>query len=99
MTLKLYFAPGACSFVPHTLLEASGAPFEPVMVKLHKGEQQSPEYRAINPRGQVPVLVDDGQVITQIWPSSATSMTDSRPWDSCPRSRWRARGSWRRWPG
>ena len=66
MTLTLYFAPGACSFVPHTLLEATQAPFEPVMVKLHKGEQQSPEYRAINPRGQVPVLVDDGQVITQI---------------------------------
>jgi glutathione S-transferase len=58
MTLKLYFAPGACSFVPHVLLEASGAAFEPVMVKLHKGEQQSPEYRAINPRAQVPVLVD-----------------------------------------
>ncbi len=66
MTMKLYFAPGACSFVPHVLLEASGAAFEPVMVKLHKGEQQSPEYRAINPRAQVPVLVDDAQVITQI---------------------------------
>ena len=66
MTLKLYFAPGACSFVPHTLLEASGEPFEPVMVKLHKGEQDTPEYRAINPRGQVPVLVADGTVITQI---------------------------------
>ena len=38
MTLKLYFAPGACSFVPHTLLETAGEPFEPVMVKLHKGE-------------------------------------------------------------
>ena len=66
MTLKLYYAPGACSFVPHTLLQASGEPFEPIMVKLHKGEQQSPEYRAINPRAQVPVLVDDGHVITQI---------------------------------
>jgi glutathione S-transferase len=66
MTLKLYFAPGACSFVPHALLEASGAPFEAAMVKLHKGEQQTPEYRAINPRAQVPVLVDGDQVITQI---------------------------------
>ena len=66
MTLKLYFAPGACSFVPHSLLEASGAPFEPVLVKLHKGEQNTPEYRAINPRGQVPVLVDGDMVITQI---------------------------------
>jgi glutathione S-transferase len=66
MTMKLYFAPGACSFVPHTLLETIGEPFEAQMVKLHKGEQNSPEYRAVNPRGQVPVLVDGDAVITQI---------------------------------
>ncbi len=66
MPLKLYFAPGACSFVPHVLLELSGAEFEPCMVKLHKGEQNSEDYKAINPRGQVPVLVHDGQPITQI---------------------------------
>jgi glutathione S-transferase len=66
MTMKLYFAPGACSFVPHSLLESAGAEFEPVMVKLHKGEQNEAAYRAINPRGQVPVLVDEGETITQI---------------------------------
>ncbi len=66
MSLKLYFAPGACSFVPHVLLEMSGAEFEPSMVKLHKGEQNSEEYKTINPRGQVPVLVNNGQVITQL---------------------------------
>ncbi|HAJ14332.1 MAG TPA: glutathione S-transferase [Comamonadaceae bacterium] len=66
MSLKLFFAPGACSFVPHAMLELSGAEFEPVMVKLHKGEQHSAEYLAVNPRGQVPVLVDDGEVVTQI---------------------------------
>ena len=66
MSLQLYFSPGACSFVPHTLLELSGTAFEPTMVKLHKGEQNEAAYHAINPRGQVPVLVDDGQVITQI---------------------------------
>jgi glutathione S-transferase len=64
--MKLYFAPGACSFVPHALLESAGAAFEPALVKLHKGEQNEPAYRAVNPRGQVPVLVDDGQTITQI---------------------------------
>jgi glutathione S-transferase len=66
MSLKLYFAPGACSFVPHCLLQLSGAAYEPQMVKLHKGEQNGDEYKAINPRGQVPVLVDDGHVVTQI---------------------------------
>ena len=66
MSLKLYFAPGACSFVPHTLLETAGEPFEPILVKLHKGENKTPEYQAINPRAQVPVLVDGNEVITQI---------------------------------
>jgi glutathione S-transferase len=66
MTMKLYFSPGACSFVPHVLLELIAQPYEPVLVKLHKGEQDSPDYRALNPRGQVPVLVDGDQVITQI---------------------------------
>ena len=68
--LQLYFAPGACSFVPHVGLEAiraaTGESFEPKLVKLHKGEQKSPEYLAINPHGQVPVLIADGQPLNQI---------------------------------
>jgi len=66
MTMKLYYASGACSFVPHSMLEIAGATFEPVAIKLHRNEQNSPEYKAINPRGQVPVLADGDQVITQI---------------------------------
>ena len=66
MSIQLYFSPGACSFVPHLMLEKAGVPFEPIMVKLHKGEQNTPEFKTINPNGQVPVLVDDGQVLTQI---------------------------------
>ena len=27
MSLSLYYAPGACSFVPHVLLELAGAEF------------------------------------------------------------------------
>jgi glutathione S-transferase len=66
MAMKLYFGPGACSFVPHSLLETAGAPFEPILVKLHKGEQGEPAFRSVNPRGQVPVLVDGEHTITQI---------------------------------
>ena len=66
MDLQLYFSPGACSFVPHVGLEAAGARFEPRLVKLHKGEQRTPEYLALNPAGQVPVLVVDGKPLTQI---------------------------------
>jgi glutathione S-transferase len=70
MKLELYFAPGACSFVPHFGLEAikaaTGQDFEPKMIKLHKGEQNAPEFKALNPNAQVPVLVADGNVLTQI---------------------------------
>ena len=66
MALRLYFSHGACSFVPHCLLELAGTPFEPVMIKLHKGEHRTPEFRAINPQGQVPVLVDGEHVLTQL---------------------------------
>ena len=70
MNLELYFAPGACSFVPHVALEAikaaTGQAFEPKLVKLHKGENQTAEYLAMNPNGQVPVLVADGKPLNQI---------------------------------
>ena len=66
MNLQLYFAPGACSLVPHVGLEAAKAQFEPKLVKMHKGEHRTPEYLAMNPNGQVPVLVVDGKPLTQI---------------------------------
>ena len=70
MTTELYFAPGACSFVPHVGLElvkaATGRDFTPNLVKLHKGEHMTPEYKAMNPDAQVPVVKVDGQPLTQI---------------------------------
>lgn len=64
--MELYFAPGACSFVPHVALEAAGAPFEPKLVKLHRGEHRTPEYLSLNPNAQVPVLLVDRKPLTQI---------------------------------
>jgi glutathione S-transferase len=70
VNLELYFAPGACSFVPHSGLEAvkaaTGQDFTPKLVKLHKGEHKTPEYLQMNPDGQVPVLLADGKPLTQI---------------------------------
>lgn len=66
MSVQLYYASGACSFVPHALLDIAGVAFEPMAVRLHKGEQRSPAYLALNPKGQVPVLVVDDVAITEI---------------------------------
>jgi glutathione S-transferase len=56
--------------VPHAGLEAikaaTGEDFKPNLVKLHKGENRTPEYLAMNPNGQVPVLVVDGKPLSQI---------------------------------
>ena len=68
--IKLYYGPGACSFVPHVGIEAikaaTGEEIETQTVKLHKGEQHTPEYLALNPMGQVPLLVVDGRPLNQI---------------------------------
>lgn len=64
--LTLFFSPGACSMASHIGLEECGAQFELKPVALAKGEQRSPEYLKINPRGRVPALrLDDGSVLTE----------------------------------
>jgi glutathione S-transferase len=63
--LTLYYCPGACSMASHITLEESGLPFEGKPLRLGKGEAQTPEYLAINPRGKVPALVVDGRALTE----------------------------------
>ena len=46
-------------------LELSGLKWEPVFVDFFGGETRSPEYRAVNEMGEVPVLVDGDLVLTQ----------------------------------
>ncbi len=59
----LYHLPGACSRVTMTALEQCGVDYEDHPVNFAKGEQYSPEYRAINPRGKVPALIVDGRLL------------------------------------
>ncbi|MDJ1158454.1 glutathione S-transferase N-terminal domain-containing protein [Chelatococcus sp. SYSU_G07232] len=63
--LTLYFAPGACSMAPHIALEEVGATFEPKGLSLRKGQHREPRYLAVNPRGKVPALLVDGDLLTE----------------------------------
>ena len=74
----LYYAPTACSIAPHIALEEIGADFEARRIDLAKGEQTSPEYLKVNPRGRVPALVIDGQVVTEV-PALLTYIAGLRP--------------------
>ncbi|MEZ5592897.1 MAG: glutathione S-transferase family protein [Gammaproteobacteria bacterium] len=42
-------------------LEETGLPYELIPVDTMKGEQHTPEYRAINPNGKTPAIEDDGK--------------------------------------
>ena len=65
MALKYYHAePVANSLKSMIPLFEKGLAFESVYVDLHKFEQHSEWFVAINPEGQVPVLDHDGTIVT-----------------------------------
>ena len=61
----LYYGPGSCAMAVHVALLECNAEFKLEKIDLSSGQQRSPEYLKINPRGQVPVLVDDGKVMRE----------------------------------
>lgn len=61
--MKLYTTPGTCATGDHISLQWAGGPFEVQVVT--REQRQSPEYRAINPAGQVPALQDGDFLLTQ----------------------------------
>jgi len=64
--LTLFYSPGACSMASHIGLEESGTAYELKPIALAKGEQRTPDYLKINPRGRVPALrLEDGSVLTE----------------------------------
>jgi glutathione S-transferase len=63
--LKLFHGPNSCSLATLIVLEESGTDYEVITVNLGAGEQNRPEYRAINPKGRVPALVTDQGILTE----------------------------------
>jgi glutathione S-transferase len=65
MKLELYFSPGSCPRVSIIALEETGAPFETHLIAFMAGDHRKPDFLARNPSGKVPVLMVDGQPLTQ----------------------------------
>ena len=61
----LYYSPGACSMAVHVALIETKAPFQLQKIDTSAGQNRGAEYLKINPRGQVPVLVDDGRILRE----------------------------------
>ena len=75
MQLTLAYCPNACSLIPYVLLKEAGAKFDILPINLVKGDNELPDYLRINPKGKVPALIIDGEVLTenvaiQIWISN-----------------------------
>jgi glutathione S-transferase len=64
--LELYHAGlSQASVKVRTTLKEKGLAYESRYLRLPEGEHLTPEFLAINPDGQVPALVHDGEVITE----------------------------------
>lgn len=59
----LYYKSGACSMAPHVLLNELNIPFE--AKKVEAAEMKSPEFLKLNPRGQIPLLIVDGEPVKE----------------------------------
>ena len=65
--MKLFYSPGACSLVPHTLLIETGLPYSLVRVDIPTHKTLDGEnYYGVNSKGSVPALeLDDGSRLTE----------------------------------
>jgi glutathione S-transferase len=76
--LTLYHASPSRSSTTLWMLEELGEPYDIKLLKLSEGDQQKPEYLAINPMGKVPTLKHKDVVITEV-AAICTYLADAFP--------------------
>ena len=72
MEILLYYAPNTCALAPYITLTEANADFDVRPLNYRKQQNKSAEYLKLNPKHKVPLLVVDGQPLTestaiQIW--------------------------------
>jgi len=79
--------------IAHQVACASGVAFTPRFISLRKGDHRTPEFLAVNPKGQVPALqLPDGAVITEVpailfWFAEAAPESGLLPRDATGRAK------------
>ena len=63
--LTFCYTPNTCALATLIVLEEVGAPYQLRRIDFGKAEQQSPEYRALNPKGRVPALITPQGLLTE----------------------------------
>jgi glutathione S-transferase len=72
MEIVLYYALNTCALAPYVTLTEANASFEVRPLNFRKNEQRLPAYLRLNPKHKVPLLMVDGDPLTessaiQIW--------------------------------
>lgn len=88
MKIQLYYAPTTCALAPWATLTEAGATFETMKINMRKAQHMSPEFMALNPKHKVPLLIVDGETLTesvamQIWIADtfpAAKLLPANPW-------------------
>lgn len=60
-----FYSPNSCALASHLALEHAGATYEARRVSLANGEQKTPAFLQINPKGRVPALRTARGVLTE----------------------------------
>lgn len=63
--MKHYYHPMSRALTTHWMLIELGVEHEQIIIDFPNGENDSPEFRAINPMGKVPTLQDGDVVVTE----------------------------------
>lgn len=81
MSYTLYYKPGACSMAVHVILNELNVPFEAI----EQADLKAPEFLKLNPRGQIPLLVVDGEPVKE-GAAMITYLLDTHANDLLPKS-------------
>jgi glutathione S-transferase len=106
--MRLYgFPPSPNTWKVRAVAAHIGLPLELEVVDLSKGQQQTPEYLALNPTGRAPVLVDGDFILwesnaimqyladrtpNRLWPNDARARADMMRWQSWQLAHWDKEG-------
>lgn len=84
---ELYCLSGACSMAPHIILNEVGQDVQLHMMNRETNQIKSPEFLKLNPRGQIPVLVEDGKALRE-GAAMIVYLCDKHKSDLIPQSGW-----------
>ena len=63
--MQHYYNPNSRATTTNWMLAELGVECEQILIDFQAGEAATKEFRAINPMGKIPVLVDEGVTVTE----------------------------------